>query len=237
MPVTNYCRKCKADAPMGEVCPRCGGKLTKTGERLSIEIKRIPVTDWFSWNAMLRIVVPVVALVLFTTVLLEGLAEGAAGVQAVFVQGFFWTLMGAFGLLLLFTLCLLLLQGREVVRYTLDAKGAHAYTYVPEHRVLPLYARMATPQAVAALQADVPEANPPGMMYIKRADVLWADTKRARFWPETQTILLYRPSFWQVLCIRCDVADYEEAEAFVLKKLNRNKAALPKERRKPSKRR
>ena len=37
--------------------------------------------------------------------------------------------------------------------------------------------------------------------------------------------------------LRGIVADYEEAEAFVLKKLNRNKAALPKERRKPSKRR
>lgn len=227
MPVTNYCKKCKAEVSVGDSCPRCGGKLTKTGERLSFVVERALVADWFSWNAMLRVVVPVVGLVLLVTVVIEGLAEGSAGVQAVFVQGFFWMLMSALGVLLLITLCLLLLQGREVVRYVLDGKGAHAYTYVKHPHALQLYARLMTPQAVEALQAEAPEAIGDSLIFIRRADLLWAETKRARFWPETRTVLLYKPSFWQALCIRCGDAEYEEAEAFVCQKLARNKGALP----------
>ena len=30
MPLANYCRKCKAEVPVGESCPYCGAKLTKT---------------------------------------------------------------------------------------------------------------------------------------------------------------------------------------------------------------
>ena len=70
--------------------------------------------------------VPVVALVLLTTILLEGVAEGSQGIRNVFLQGFFWTMTGALGLFLAVTFALLSLQGSEKVRYVLDAKGAHA---------------------------------------------------------------------------------------------------------------
>jgi len=232
MPVTNYCKKCKADVSVGDVCPRCGGKLTKTGERLSFITARTLVYDWFSWNAMLRVVVPVVGVVLLVTVLIEALAEGSAGVQAVFVQGFFWTLMSALGVLLLLTFCLLLVQGQDSVRYVLDGKGAHAYTCVNQPQPLQLYARLMTPQAVDALQVEAPDEIGKGMTFIRRTDLLWAETKRARFWPETHTILLYRPRFWQTLYILCSEAEYEEAEEFVCRKLARNKTALPKKKRK-----
>lgn len=231
MPVTNYCKKCKAEVSVGDTCPRCGGKLPKTGERLSFVAERTLVYDWFSWNAMLRVVVPVVGVVLLVTVLIEGFLEGVAGVQSVFVQGFFWTLMSALGVLLLLTLCLLLLQGREVVRYVLDGKGVHAYTCLKQPHPLQLYARLMTPQAVEALQAEAPEEIGEGLTLIRRADLSWAEIKRARFWPETRTILLYNPSFWQALCILCGEAEYVEAEAYICKKLARNKGALPIEKR------
>ena len=61
MPHTNFCKKCNAETPVADACPRCGAKLTRAGERLSITVTRAPVRDWFSWNAMLRVVVPDIA--------------------------------------------------------------------------------------------------------------------------------------------------------------------------------
>ena len=124
MPLVNYCRKCKAEVSNGSVCPRCGSKLTKAGERLSCHYKRTPVTDWFSWNAMLRVAVPVMALVMLTALLAEACAEGETGVINVLTQGFFMTILLFFGVLLLLMLFLLLLQGHEDVRYALDATGS-----------------------------------------------------------------------------------------------------------------
>ena len=146
MLIHNYCKKCKAEVPTGEVCSHCGTKLTKTGERLSWTRTRVPVRDWFSWNAMLRIVVPVIIIILAATIAIEAIANGAAGVQAIFVQGFFWMLMSVLGLLILATLVLLLLQGSEVVRYVLDAKAAHAYTCLQEPKPLQMYTRLLTKQ-------------------------------------------------------------------------------------------
>ena len=58
MPLVNYCRKCRTETPLGESCPYCGGRLPKTGEQLSFGIIRNPVTDWFSWNDVLRVALP-----------------------------------------------------------------------------------------------------------------------------------------------------------------------------------
>ena len=232
MAITNYCKKCRAETSCGDICPRCGAKLTKAGERTVLSVERLPVADWFAWNGILRIVVPVIGLVLLIAVLLEGWTEGARGVQAVFVQGFFWTVMGAFAILLLVTLCVLLLQGRETVRYVLDGKGAHAYAYIRRVQTAPLLARFTTRGAVAALQAEAPEEAIDDLTLVRRADVSWAQVKRACFWPETGTILLYCPRYWLALSLRCAEPEYLEAEAIIRKRLSRVKGALPKQKRK-----
>lgn len=224
MPYTNYCKKCNAETQSAETCPRCGAKLAKATERLAFTVERVPVRDWFSWNAMLRVVVPVIGLVLLATVLTEAFARGGQGVQSVFVQGFFWTLLGALGFLLLIILVLLGLQGREVVRYVLDGRGAHAYVYLRDPKPIRFYARLTTPQAAEALQAAVPEAMA-GCRFIRRSDIAWAQVRRIGFWHETNTILLYRPSYWLALCIRCTEGGFGEAQAHVLKKTPRKKRA------------
>lgn len=232
MPWMNYCKKCKAEVPPGEICPRCGSRLTRSGERYCFGGERLPVTDWFSWNAMLRVGVPGIGLALLATVILEAFTEGAYGVQAVFVQGFFWTLMGTLGMLLLATLCLLMAQGRETVRYVLDAQGAHAFTYLRKPKPWRLYARFTAPQAAKALQADAPDRSAEGLSAVRRADLLWKDTKRVAFWPETHTILFYRPRWWQVLSIRGDEREYAEAVEIVRKRLARNPKALREKKKK-----
>jgi hypothetical protein len=82
MPLTNYCARCKAEVPPQSVCPRCGKKLAKSGERLSFTVQRRPVEDWFYWNAVLRVVVPVLLLVLAAATAFETVTEGRRALPA-----------------------------------------------------------------------------------------------------------------------------------------------------------
>ena len=72
MPLVNYCKKCKAETPLGESCPYCGGKLAQTGEQISFGVMCRPEKEWFAWNNLLRIVLPVWLLVFVIVVAAEG---------------------------------------------------------------------------------------------------------------------------------------------------------------------
>ncbi len=221
MPMVNYCKKCKAEVPAGERCSRCGNKLTKTGERLSIHYQRVPVSDWFCWNAMLRVVVPVITLVLGTVVLAEALTEGEAGVINALTHGFLDAALCAFGALLFVTLILLLLQGPEEVRCTLSTQGATLNDYVCKPSTLKLYARLTSPAAIQTQTAK--DELEGGLFCAGHTELRWAEIRRAQYWPETFTILLYRPRYWEAMCIRCDPNSYDETVSFVKGKLLRNK--------------
>lgn len=221
MPWLNYCKKCKAEVPVGEYCPLCSGKLTKAGERLSFGMVRTPVRDWFSWNQALRIALPTLLLVAAVTLLIEGSVSGGRGIQALFLQGFFWTLIGLLGLMLLVMLLALLLQGKERVHFVLDRDGVHAYTYLDHPTTVRLYARFLTWASAEAMQEQ--ETAMSGFLLVKRVDLLWSDVKRVRCWREDRRILFFRPTWWQALWITCMAEEYTEAEAFVRKKLARNK--------------
>ena len=232
MPLQNYCRKCAREVSVGDACPHCGAKLTKTGERLSFQRRSIPVRDWFAWNRMLRVTVPVIGLILSVTVVLEGIAEGADGIRNVFLQGFFGTLLAVFGWLLLATFLLLSLQGEEMIRYVLDTKGIHVYTLMNHPGLLPLYARMTTPAAVETLSAATNDATTDAWRTVRRVELPWSSVRRVRLWPETDTILLYHPTWWQAVYIRCDAQDYEDALAYLQKKIGKKKALWGKTRKK-----
>ncbi|MDD3212966.1 MAG: hypothetical protein PHY64_04805 [Eubacteriales bacterium] len=222
MPLVNYCKKCKTERPNGETCPVCGAKLTKSGVRLSFWLDRAPVKDWFSWNAVLRVAVSVMALVLLASVAAEAYTEGTPGVVNLFLQGYFEMLLTVLGVVLLVSLLLFLLQGSETVRYALDQKGAHTYVYIRKPTKLRLYARFTTQEAVEAIRKDGPSSEE-GLTLVRKTDLSWQQIKRAQFWPETATCLLYRPFWWQAMCVRCSVKEYAEMEAFVRTKLTNNK--------------
>ena len=101
MPLVNYCRKCRTETPLGESCPYCGGRLPKTGEQLSFGIIRNPVTDWFSWNDVLRVMLPAWLVALIAVLAAEASATGAAGVTALLRQGFLWVMLGVLAGMLL----------------------------------------------------------------------------------------------------------------------------------------
>lgn len=223
MSMMNYCRRCKREVPLGVACPFCAGKLSKTNERLSFQIGRIPVRDWFAWNHALRVVLPVLFLVAVLSLLLEGVLSGGRGIQALFLQGFFWTLVTVLGVMLLLMMLILLIQGPEVVHFTLDKEGVRRDTYLQNPTAIRLYARFLSPQVVEKLnpQRDVV----PGPMLIHRVEIHWQDVRRVRCWRETRQFLFFQPSYWQVMVVTCPTVLYPEAEAYVRKKLGRNKKA------------
>ncbi len=228
MPLTNYCTHCKTEVPPQSVCPHCGKKLAKSGERLSFTVERRPVDDWFHWNAVLRVAVPVLVLVFAAATAFEAATEGSAGVADLLGQGLPGTLIGILFAFVCLTGLALFLQGKETVRYVLDKEGAHAYVYLRSPRRARLYARFLTPGALNALQADAPETGPEGLSFIRRADLRWADVKRVQFWPQAHTALLYRPRWWQAMVVRADAEDYGQAEGYIRSKTGRRGKRRPK---------
>ena len=221
MPWVNYCKKCKQEVPIGESCPKCYGKLTKTGEYLSFALIRTPARDWFSWNQVLRVALPALLIVAAVTLGAEGALSGGRGIQALFLQGFLGTLVGVLLSMLLVMLILLLVQGKETVHFVLDKNGIRAYTYLYRPSTIRLFARFSTWETVKNIQKD--EAPIENYVLVKRVEVLWIDIRRIRFWKEDKRILLFKPSWWQTLVVTCPAVEYGEAEAFLRKKLARNK--------------
>ena len=226
MPLVNYCRKCRTETPLGESCPYCGGRLPKTGEQLSFGIIRNPVTDWFSWNDVLRVALPAWLVALAAVLAAEASATGAAGVTALLRQGFLWVMLGLLAGMLAALLALMLLRGPERVHFVLDRQGVHARVYVPEGcGALRLYARFTTPEIVERLTL------------VKRVTLPWESIRRVRVWREGATLLFFHPRYWQVLAMRCPLADLPLAEEYVRKKLKRFKRVkvlppLPRKQRK-----
>lgn len=222
MPLVNYCRKCKTETPIGETCPHCGGKLTKIGEQVSFGVVRRPVKDWFAWNQVLRIGLPVLILVLIIAVTVEAIAGGSEGVNDLFSQGFFWTLLGVLGVMLLFILVLLYIQGVERVHYLFDKQGIWARTYLPDPSDLQLYSRFLTSQSIALLEDDQrPKLE--GLTLIRRIYIPWQEIRRVRIWHQGFTILLFKPTFWQALAVSCPIGEMTEAEEYIRKKMKKFK--------------
>lgn len=225
MPLANYCRKCRAETPAGESCPYCGGKLTKAGERLSFGVSRAPWRDWFCWNRLLRVGLPVWALSFLLIALAEFCSGGTPALAGLFRRGFGLTMLWLLGGMLALFWALLFCQGQEKVHYLLDKDGVSAYTYVSEEvNNLALYARFLTPAQTEAMQED--EHALPGLRLVRRVILPWERMKRVKIWREGQTLLFFDPAYWQVLAVTCPVQELAEAEAWVRAKTKRFKTVL-----------
>lgn len=237
MPLVNYCKKCKAEVPVGESCPYCGAKLTASGAQISFGVTRRVVKEWFAWNALLRIALPVWLLVMIVIVACEAAAGGAAGVTALLAQGFSETMPGLLAAVLLLILILLSLQGVENVHVVLDRQGVHVRTYVPQGQSAALYSRFASERTLQRLMEGEERPPLPDLVLVKRVTLPWEEIRRVRIWREGGAILFFRPAFWQVAAVRCSLTELEAAEAFIRKKLRRSKKTrvepvLPEEKKK-----
>ena len=238
MPLVNYCRKCKAEVALGESCQYCGGKLAQTGEQISFGVVRRPVKEWFAWNNLLRVALPVLLLVTLTVLLAEYAAAGQAGVIALVEQGFLSLMLGALVLTLGLIWLLLFLQGVENVHVVLDKQGVHIRTYLPEGNQLALAAHFTSAQTAEMLADDRPPLE--GLVLVRRITLPWEAVKRVRIWQEGAVILFFRPSFWQAAAVHCPFGELSGAEAYVRKKMKKHKKvridpAIKEEKSKKSK--
>lgn len=223
MPLVNYCRKCKAEVPLGESCSYCGGKLAATGEMISFGVVRAPVKEWFAWNNLLRVALPVLLIVTVTVLCAEAAAAGVPGVTALIEQGFLKMMLGVFALTLGAIWLLLSMQGIENVHVVLDKQGVHIRTYLPQANRMAMTAHFVSEEMAEKLAAA--DDRPPleGLVLVRRVTIPWDAVKRVRIWREGAAILFFRPTFWQAAAVRCPLSELPEAEAYVRKKLKRQK--------------
>lgn len=223
VPLVNYCKKCKTEVLLGETCPYCGGKLPQTGEQISFGMTRRVVRDWFAWNGLLRIALPVFALVLGGILTAEAIATGSAGVAALLSQGLMENVLRLLALVLLAMLALFWLQGTENVHVVMDRQGVHVRTYIAQGDTRGLYSRFVG-EDMAQRLADTDDRQPlEGLLLVRRITLPWSEIRRVRVWREGCAVLFFRPALWQVAAVRCPVEEMAEIEDFVRKKLKRFK--------------
>ena len=223
MPLVNYCKKCKAETPLGDSCPYCGSKLAQTGEQISFGTVRIPHRDWFAWNQMLRIVLPVLLLVFGIVVAAEAAAAGVNGVVTLLKGGFLRTMVilavgAVVALRVVFKL-----QGAENVHVVMDKNGITVRTYVQQGNDAALYARLLNAQAAEKLAEEDDRPELENLTLVKKSTLAWNAVRRVVIWPEESAVLFYRPALWQAAAVRVPVEEMASAEEFIRKKLKRNK--------------
>ena len=220
MPITAYCKKCARDVPPGDVCPHCGGKLAKSALRVAWCADHTPVRDWMSWNAVMRLVLPVLLAVLVLILALEGLAGGLEGIAALLRGGLLFSLLGLLALTAAGLLLAFILQGDDLQDCVVDGRGVHIQQYLPEPTALKLMLRLKSPRLLE--RYDPTE----GILLIGQKELLWKDIARVQLWPEKTLILLYAPAWWMRLALPCTPFTYEDCLTFIQEKLGRKKGVM-----------
>ena len=224
MPITAYCKKCARDVPPGDLCPHCGGKLAKSALRVAWCADHTPVRDWMSWNAVMRLVLPVLLAVLALILLLEGLAGGLEGIAALLRGGLLFSLLGLLALTAAGLLLAFILQGDDLQDCVVDGRGVHIQQYLPEPTALKLLLRLKSPRLLESY--DPAES----ILLIGQKELAWKDIARVLLWPEKTMILLYAPAWWMRLALPCTPFTYEDCLTFIQDRLGRKKGVtLPAE--------
>ncbi len=219
MPVMAYCKKCKQEVTPGSVCALCGQKLPANSLRLSWSFSLIPVRDFLSWNVILRVALPVLALLMLLIIGMEWARKGLFGVQALLAQGF-WGLMLLLAFVILCGVLLsLLMRGREELRYVLDHKGIHVQTW---QMGAPLVKRL-----FGMVPADH-EYGPAGqpMWMLHERHIPWLMLRRVGNWPDKDKILLYSPKFWLILTLHALPETYDDANRFIFERVKKRPGVM-----------
>ena len=224
MPMTAYCKKCARDVQPGERCPHCGSKLAKSAVRVAWCADHVPVRDWISWNAAMRILLPLTGLVLLLILLLEGIAGGLEAVDDLLRGGLLFALLGLLVMVAAVLLLAFIVQGEDLQDCVVDGRGVHIQTYLPSPTPMKLLLRM---KSTALMEQYDPEE---GILLIDQQELLWKDIVRVQLWPEKTMILFYSPAWWLRLALPCTPFTYEDSMEFIQEKLGRKKGVtLPKE--------
>ena len=219
MPLTSYCKKCSRDMPVGDFCPECGGKLAASAVRLAWCVDHTPVRDWMCWNAVMRLALPALGVMLVFIFAGELFFGGLTGVirllTGALLPTFAGLMLGALAVLLL----VFILQGDDVQDCVIDNAGLHIQQYLPHPTALKLLLRLKSPKLLD-------QADESGLLLIGTKEIAWKELSRVQLWHEKGLILLYAPAWWQRLCIPCTRETWLDALAFIRNKIGKRKDVI-----------
>lgn len=219
MPLTSYCKKCARDVPVGDRCPDCGGKLAANAVRLAWCVDHTPVRDWMSWNAVMRIALPVLGLALGLIFLVEMLFGGLTQVTLLLGGALLPAVAGVLLLGVVVLLLVFILQGDDLLDCVIDSAGLHVQQYLPNPTPLKLLMRLRSPSLMA-------QADESGLLFLGTQQISWKELRRVQLWHEKGLILLYAPAFWQRLCIPCTADTWADALSFIREKIGKKKDVI-----------
>ena len=203
-----YCKKCKQEVEPAAICPQCGQKLTAASTRLSWVYQYAPFRDFLSWNGILRVGLPALALLFLVVLGVELIRKGPLGVQTLLAQGFIELMLVLTATLLVLVLMILMYKGRVEARYVLDHKGAHVQLW----QVRPPWIRRLFHRMSEAARFD--DAGD-GTWMMEEKHLSWAALKRVGVWPDRDKILLYNPRFFMTLALHCLPENYDDSLRYI----------------------
>ena len=217
MPLTSYCKKCGQDVPVSSFCPYCRSKLAPNTVRLAWCVDHHPVRDWMCWNAVMRLLLPVMAATILLVILLEAIMGGLDGVAMLLGGGLLVSLTGIMGMVLTVMLLVFILQGDDLLDCVVDARGIHVQKYLPEPTALKLVLRGKSPRMLDAMGDE-------NLLLVSSTEIAWKDITRVQLWPEKNMILFYAPKWWMRLALPCTPFTWEDALDCIREKLGKKKA-------------
>ena len=219
IPLTSYCKKCGQDVPVSSFCPNCRAKLAANTVRLAWCVDHHPVRDWMCWNAVMRLLLPVLGATLALVILLEAVLGGLSGVAMLLGGGLIVSLLGIMGMILALMLLVFILQGDDLLDCVIDTRGIHVQQYLPEPTALKLLLRGKSPRLLDSLGEDQ-------LLLVGQREIAWKDIQRVQLWPEKTMILFYAPKWWMRVSLPCTPFTWADALSFIREKIGRKKAVV-----------
>ena len=208
--IVSYCKKCKLDSE-GTVCSSCGKRASASCVRDVWRIVRVPGADAGTWRSVARGILLAAVILTGGLVLLERFQSsqqdfenhlgGILSTAAILTAGVF-----------AIAAALLLLQGREEIRYTLDMTGAHLQTW---HRAsyLRSWARLQS----ARMDRAIPSRDGSRYVISEERHIRWKDIHEIKYVPSAGSIKLYHVRHLAPFILRIPDEEYDTAEAIVKK--------------------
>lgn len=205
-----YCKKCGVDSP-GDICPSCGKKLPANTLRNVWRVYHTPAADFNCYRSAFAALGTAVGLAELTLLILSFVDTSSGGPAAFITSGAFLSALAILPAGLILTAVFLALQGREILDYSLDGRGAHLRALQASGRIRS-YSRLQT-APVGTL-----EDQGTGMRAVSQIrHIRWADVSQLIFRPERGEILLFSSSRLAPFILRLPPEEYDDAERFVKK--------------------
>ena len=177
--------------------------------------------DWMCWNAVMRLLLPVLGATLALIILAEAIMGGLEGLAVMLGGGLIVSLLGILGMILACMLLIFILQGDDLLDCVIDAQGIHVQLYLPHPTKLKLLLRGKSPSLADGCGE---------VLLLSGQEILWKDIQRVQLWPEKNMILFYAPKWWMRVSLPCTPFTWEEALAFIREKIGKKKTiVLPAE--------